>query len=712
MYLYIATAPVYEKQSIMKLGFTEAPYCRLSTYQTGCPPGLTPSHDIEFRVIWKIRADDREEGFDCEEKLHNQFLKYRMMRNKPGDSEWFNFQRESGIPLVKEFMKTVDWAIGEISVNEISPPKQVSKFLKKQYHRNTNFVRSMTKRNEMLNTIQQPVIEAISEFSKDSTRLGGYIIAPCGSGKTLMTCRGIRGLKKVILCCPSNKIQQQWVSTLIAESVFPEETILTIGTCGTTDKDVIRTFLKKESYCVITTYASSHLFVDLISEFRPEILILDEAHHAAGKVGKEDIGEGRTRRLMMKATEIGVKRFSLTFTPRFVRVADESEEQFLTMDDESMFGVKVAELNLRILIRMGILPDYRIWSLRDETKKGSGLLGKAECILESWNGKEVVRGEEKFILHHLVVFAATIEEAKQLEDYFKEKTSDTLVLRVEGGDNVGRAIRKFTKASRSILVNCKVLGEGVDIPIANAVAVTYPKQSRGEITQMLLRAGRWFEGKPVFHILLPILNDEDMSGFEEVLTTLASCDEYIRDEIILLAASKKKQLEIHTRYVEGEGVKPECIIIEDYDGASIEQIKKCFMNARKNLYSSSDSKRIQSLCIERGIDTSLEYLMTLRSELPDLPEDPRTKGQTWYMYLHPSLHDRITPQEFIRDYVEPNNLSGAAKRYEEWRGVQPTDIRGKLPSTQNITDGYFGLEYINYNVLCEAFGKKTLRRGR
>jgi len=711
MYLYIATAPVYAILGIFKLGFTSEPYGRHSTYQTGCPPGLTPSHDIEYITIWEIDAQTRDEGFDYEDILHNQFLKYRMMRDKPGDTEWFDFKGQSGITHVKAFMEKMSWVKREVPLSEITPPKRISHQLRKQHHKNKYLLRSITKRNELLNQVQQPIIDAIIAFIQSIVLFAGYVIAPCGSGKTIMTCRGLKGVQKAIICCPSNQIQEQWASTLISESVFTSKQILIMGIGGTTDRNTIKKFMQKDIYCIITTYMSSNILVELLEESPPQILVLDEAHHLAGVVGKEDEGEGKTRRLMMKASELNVKRLSLTFTPRFIKNTDEIETEYLTMDDESMFGTKIAELKIRDLIRLGILPDYRLWSLRDETKKGTGLTGKAECIVEAWNAKEVVRGEEQFILHHLIVFASTNDEAKQLETYFSNKTTDTLVLCVKGGDKLEEPLRKFSTAKRSIIVNCKVLGEGVDIPVANAVAVTYPKKSQGEITQMLLRAGRWYEGKPVFHILLPILDDDDMSGFEEVLTSLASCDEYIRDEIILRASSEKKDTEITERFEEDGGAIPECIMIEDYDGSNLEEIKKCFTNARKNLFPSKESKRIQLLCIEKGIDTSVEYSMTLRTQNPDLPEDPKPKNQLWYDYLHPTLIERITLQEFVKVILEPNNLR-VAYRYEEWRGVQPSDVKGRLPSDQHITDGFFGKDYTNFNEILLKFGKKVVGRGR
>jgi superfamily II DNA or RNA helicase len=381
------------------------------------------------------------------------------------------------------------------------------------------------------------------------------------------------------------------------------------------------------------------------------------------------------------------------------------------MDDDSIFGKKIAELKIRDLIRKGVLPDYLLWTLRDESKKGTGIIGKAECILEAWEAIEIIRGEEKHILHHLIVFASTTQETKDLERFFKAKTTDTLILRVQEGDKLEEPIAHFTAASRAILINCFVLNEGVDIPIANAVAITYPKQSRGQITQMILRAGRWYEGKSVFHVLIPTLGVEDLSGFEEVLSALASCDEQIRDEIVLRTKPDVKPSDPLPPSPETGDTLPERIMIEEF-GADQEEIKRCFTNIRKNLFPANESRRIQELCIEKGIDTSVEYAL-LRIDIPELPEDPRPKGVPWYDYLHPMrFHDdRLTGSAFVKTILDTNNLR-VGHTYDEWRGVQPIDVIARLPSVQHITDGFFGNAYMNFNTLLEKFGKKIaiLRR--
>lgn len=710
-YLYMATSEFYRSKHIVKLGMTEDLYGRRSTYQTSCPPGLTPhSHDIDYDAVWETDALTRDDLFHYEDILHNQFIKWRMMRSIPGDSEWFDFKGHSPLDIIREFMKTMPWVKREVPLSEITPLKRLSRHLRKQHAKNTNFLRSPTKRNEVLNQIQEPVIRAIQQFILNVLLFAGFFIAPCGSGKTLITSKGIKGLKKVIICCPSNQIQGQWASTLITESVFTKKQILIMGSSndGTTNQDAIRTFMQQDTYCVITTYMSSNLLVDILTN-DTQILVLDEAHHLGGIVGKEDEGEGKTRRLMMKATELQVKRLSLTFTPRIVRNDENLDMEYASMDDTNIFGSQIAELKIRDLIRKGVLPDYRLWSLRDSSKKGTGILGKADCILESWEATQMVRGVEEHILHHLIIFAATNDEAKQLETYFANKTKDTLVLCVKGGDKLEEPIRRFSEAKRAIIVNCKVLGEGVDIPVANAVAVTYPKHSRGEITQMILRAGRWHEGKSVFHILLPVLDDDDMTGFEEVLTSLASCDDQLRDEVLLRSRTLTNSEEKSPTPGDA-GAVAECIMVDDYDGSNIEEIRKCFANIRKNLFPLRESKKIQKLCIDEGIDTSIEY-STLRTQMPELPEDPKPKSSTWYDYLHPGLVERIQVQVFVKDVLEPNSLH-VGHKYDEWLGVQPSDIKIKLPSVQHITDGYFGTEYTNFNTLLEKFCKINSYRRR
>ena len=157
MNIYLASSPILNAMFIAKIGCTENPYSRRSTYRTSCPPGLTPSHDIEYDGMWETTATSRDELMEHEDEVHNHFIKFRMMRNIPGDSEWFKFQ---GIPyaMVNAFMNTRPWMKRQVPLSEIAPLKRTTQYMRKQYHKNLAFIKTRVKRNGVLNDIQQPVI--------------------------------------------------------------------------------------------------------------------------------------------------------------------------------------------------------------------------------------------------------------------------------------------------------------------------------------------------------------------------------------------------------------------------------------------------------------------------------------------------------------------------------------------------------------------------
>lgn len=707
MYIYLASSNILRDLCIGKIGCTEDPYGRLCTYRTGCPPGLTPSHDIEYDAIWKTNATTRDELYDLEDEVHDHFLRYRMMRDIPGDSEWFNFQGSSPYETLKTFMDSRQWVVGQLSPDDIDHAnRKRTKYLRKQYHKNLDYLKDITTRDIELNKIQSPVISTISSFISDTSVDAGYVIAPCGSGKTVMTSIGIRGIKRCIICCPSKRIQEQWRYTLVNCGTFQNTDIHIIGDSGTTDTIQIYNMFECDTYCVISTYMSSHLLLNSISE-STDVIVLDEAHHMAGIVSTEDIGKGRTRRLMSRAHELGIKRLSLTYTPRFI--ASDDNIKYLTMDDENIFGKKLAELKIRDMIRRGVLPDYRLWAIHDSSLKGKGIIGKAECILEAWDATEIVRGEETYILHHMIIFAETIHESKELERFFQSKFNNdntTAVIRVEGGDKLDAPLQRFNEAKRAIMINCFVLNEGIDIPIANAVVITYPKQSRNQITQMVLRAGRWYRGKSIFHIIIPTLGEEDLSGFEDVLMALASCDERIYDEIILRSivrdTSSSSDGQNNTRDAD---IVPESIMIEEFS-SDMSEIVRCFRNIRR--YVVNESRKIRDLCIQNGIDTSVAYHL-LRVNNTDFPEDPLPKNMTWYDYLHPKCikNNRISVREFI-EYIVENRLH-VGHKYDTWRNQQ-SDLKNRLPSVQHINDGFFGQSVENFDTLIKSASIRRVNR--
>jgi len=695
MLLYLVSNETLREKTIGKIGMTQTPYERLSTYLTGCPPKMDPCCDLEFDGLWEVDAETRDELYNFEAQVHNYFRQFRLMRERLGDSEWFNFQGKYVYTEVDNFIQSRPWFIRKVNPEEVLPVKVSARYMQTYYDKNLiNFITDSNERIKILDFEQEPVIGAIRNFLSSSTQ-AAKVIAPCGFGKTVVTVKGCKDLvKRIAVCAPFNSIQLQWRDTFLRLGMFTLEEILIIGGIGTTNPQEIRNHLQKDKYCIITTYMSSHILESLVSVARLELQILDEAHHLGGRIAEAETGEGRTRRLMETVTKLGIKRLSLTFTERIITDDDNTGFKYFTMDDEAVFGQQIANINIRQLIRKGILPDYRLWSLYDKEQKGTGVRVKAECILEAWNAEEVERDEITNIINHLIVFASTIEEADELTKFLKEKTTNTVV-QVKQGDNVASRIAEFTKAKRSIIVNCQMLGEGVDIPIADSVAITYPKKSQGQITQMILRAGRWHKNKPIFHILLPIIDDEDFSGFESVLLTLASNDSQIRDELMLLAMGPARPGNKEPTSNQITDVPPECIMIEQYEGSDIEGIKLAFKSVHSRLNANSgrskkEFENAQRICAEHSIRDSKQYGELQTTVLNGLPVEPSVywQGYGWtnfYDFLH-GTERAMALDKFIDDIINELQILTA----EEWQ----TKYIAGYPTLQDICDGYFAQKNI------------------
>jgi superfamily II DNA or RNA helicase len=754
-YVYILSSQLFSKEGFYKIGYATGVRERLSTYLTGCPPGFEPSVTLEFYAIYKIKYTSREtqQGRRCESMLHDRYCHLRCTRNSLGDSEWFHFNKEISseeiIKKITEFVQSQSWFDSVVDFEDIRyKPRNRKKYLQKYYKKNFGFIENVKIRNEELTRIQQDVIKKIQEFLRNPDKVANILVSPCGSGKTRMISIGIIGIKRIIICVPNKTIQLQWVETLEIYGKIPREIIHCIGEIGITDdRDILKIF-SSDTYCIVSTYASSDKLVKYINSSL-DILVLDEAHHMAGVIVKDDpsSGEGKTRRLLDKAIDLGIKRLSSTYTPKYIRNlgCETSKIEFLSMNHSREFGEILCNISIRELIQKGILPDYCIWALRDLAEEIEYIHlpefhKKAYQIIEAWKSTEWVdvfkedsfEKEERPILHHLIIFVSRIEEISVLEEFFSKHLEDktTKILGIRSGDDYDRIISDFEKASRAILINCKVLGEGVNIVNANSVCIMYPKKSRIEIIQMLLRAGRWSPDKSVFHILVPLAGEEDTSSLEEVLISLASTDNVLAEEIASLSRKRlipdePKPLPANSGAGSADDPKkslleetmelpPDHIQINMF-GSSLEEIHKCFRSIHSTLTRRAtlvDSRDIQDFCREHNIHTSTEYLTIRKEDYPDLPEDPRWKGITWFDYLNIDTI-KISPEEFVNEIVVKNTLL-VSRNYTEWREKQPTDIREKLPSIQNINDGYFGEKHTEFSMVIDTFQSKTSagRRGR
>ncbi|MFF3911700.1 Helicase associated domain protein [Streptomyces sp. NPDC001848] len=285
-----------------------------------------------------------------------------------------------------------------------------------------------------------------------------------------------------------------------------------------------------------------------------DLILVDEAHRTSGSLGKAWAAVHdqellpAMRRLYMTATpRIWMERPA----PRRWRRREDGtegpaardrlpEEMACSMDDEAIYGPVLYELDLSEAIARGLLARYQIVvaELRDEHLTPERLYGEDRH-------EEEVRGERLAVLqaalletmaahgltrcitfHHRTIEARAFAEglprvarrlhAEDPERHPKKVWANWLSGEHDADVRAERLAQFGARAGRAVLSNCRVLGEGVDVPSVDSVALIDPKGSAVDIVQAIGRALRQkpHQGKlatlivPVF--LRPDETEEDM----------------------------------------------------------------------------------------------------------------------------------------------------------------------------------------------------------
>lgn len=703
-HLYVISTPIYLEKNLVKIGYTTNLRARRATYLTGCPPGQEPSADLQYYGIWQVCDIPGKPDNWYERCVHDEFRMFRIFRNYPKDSEWFQFPAgENALQMIGNYLDSRKWVHGRGDVHEMNQIGPLGATWFKVYRDNTEaFIWDRQERIAYLEEhFQKPAIQKLKEFLSSEQKCG-YMIAPCGAGKTRMTVQSLNGFQKIMIVVPSCDLQRQWKKELLRTGAFDENEILYEG--GLAQTAPYQRI--QERYCLIVTNASSKKVIPHLDILEPQLTIFDEAHHMAGVVSEKEDGEGVSRAFFSEIkNREKIKLLSLTFTPRIVRNEYGTLENYLTMDDENDFGRCVHEISLRTMINAGVLPDYNIWVLRD------GNCSKTEKLLHAWSQYQE---DGEYFLHHLVIFAETNESAREIEKELAERLDrGTSIYRVSGDEHTQwereGILRQFEEASRAILVNCRVLGEGVDLPSANAVAIMYPKHVMGETVQMIFRAGRWHEGKSVFHLLLPMGQEENWKDISGTLSALASVDTKLRDEIMMKAPTSlggtahgisEPNDTVNNEWIE-QGDLIHVNICPGWDETGIYQL---FHEVAKDLFPGHERERIRKICQQLKITDSFEYKK--RCKEMNWPDDPRFIQMSWYDFLHPAVSERYNMEEW-RAKCNQSEIYNSMQ-YENWKSDD-------MPTMQEIMDGYFGeiktfSELMNFPVINQTETRHFRRR--
>lgn len=262
----------------------------------------------------------------------------------------------------------------------------------------------------------------------------------------------------------------------------------------TTDPAVIRAFVAERGRrLVISTYQSSaQVPTDAF-----EITVFDECHRVCG--GKAP----RPFNHFILSPRVGARLF-MTATPAY----DPPSKSAITMKDRALFGGVAYRYHLRQGIAAGFVNDFRLEIVAAPTAART-----ARAEEEAMPGQLLAAMAK---VDKLLVFCRDINHATRLCTTLKEASRPAGVFPFEclvahsrmGSGGAAEALRKFAEVgTRTVLFNCRLFQEGVEIPSLNAVFFASPRHSPRDIIQSVCRPLNRVAGKPVSIIFLPILHD-------------------------------------------------------------------------------------------------------------------------------------------------------------------------------------------------------------
>jgi superfamily II DNA or RNA helicase len=366
-------------------------------------------------------------------------------------------------------------------------------------------------------------VEAVKAITRNLAGGGACQVAiATASGKTLVGAWAATSLEadQVVVLVPNLALVAQTYEAWLADPRWAGARFLAVCSDtgeleleATTDPFRVLEFLDGGGPAVVlATYQSSPVLVEAAA--RVDLVIADEAHHLAGERDKAYAAVVRG--------EIPTERtLYMTATPRRFHKR-KSDVDLVSMDDED-FGPRAFELTLADAVAAGVVADYRVVvaaverEVFDRVARHPDLADVDPHLLAG--AVAVVRAMGEFGLKSCLSFHTRVERARSFARLIGPVAEALPNLRPAGpgwaGFVHGQASVRIRRRllgrladghTWGVLANAKALGEGVDIPVLDAVAIVDPKNSETDVLQATGRALRRPSGSDkVGTVLLPVL---------------------------------------------------------------------------------------------------------------------------------------------------------------------------------------------------------------
>jgi len=373
---------------------------------------------------------------------------------------------------------------------------------------------------------QKPILDKLYEHFEFNDK--GKLICACGSGKTLLSFWLFNHFKfaKVCVFLSSKALVTQfcieWTKELNAYNldykilkVFSENDGYDNSTTGVKE---INEFMKNDKIIVFSTYHSSELLIN----YKFDLIVYDEAHRTCGDVKKKFCNSMKVearKKLFMTATELVSK-----------------DPGHYSMDDKKCYGDIIYKYTLKQAIIDDNLCNYRIICVETEEPLNKNI----------FIPNIVKKCFDEYNIKHLIVYCETKDEVEQLSKQTNQYIKSFFIHEKTGPIDRELIIKKF-KSEKSVIFNCNVLSEGIDLPYCDSILFSHNTQAKVRIIQCIGRCLRKYDDKKIAHIIIPfspkngILNKQSYETITGVLKAIYEEDNLVYNKLCIDKKYKRRK---------------------------------------------------------------------------------------------------------------------------------------------------------------------------
>jgi len=335
----------------------------------------------------------------------------------------------------------------------------------------------------ILRSYQEEAVKAGIDFFNNPKKEGAIIVAPTGSGKSIIIaniCYQLSG--STLILQPSLEV---------LESNKEKAEALSITDIGVFSASAGRKDISQITFATIKSIIKRK---DLLATF--DRLIVDEVHNISAQDGqyKEIVEFFDGKVLGLTATPFRLHSYSDRFDNRAV-VA-----RFLTRTKPKLLHKIIHITQIGELYKQGYLCPVK-YSVNNnynplEIKLNSTGADFDINSLEKYNQEKGILGviQREIVAHdskHVLVFVASVKEAQELSIKLNEKgiSSDIVHAKTPKKER-SQILEKFKSGELRVVTNCSALLTGYDFPALDCVILGKPTQSLSVFMQAVGRAMR------------------------------------------------------------------------------------------------------------------------------------------------------------------------------------------------------------------------------